>query len=705
MFHRLPKPSRTLGLAGLVLILASLACGLPFTGGPVPTATAIPTNPPPATPTPPLDIGDYGDAPDGDRGLESGYYAPTGGPFLFTYESAGVDGNFPTMGDDPLPGPFTIDVDEFWIGPLFGSTGSGDIPSLEQDADDVNDPDGQANLLINAGGADCDKENGVHNPSATGCSSQPAFSMPMNARLMIVFGQPPLGIWITSVTASDTMSYNGPVYWNLLFDLNQDGDWDGPGEWIAQDVQVDLEPGETETLISPAFNFPTSGSPWGRLNFPYWVRSMVTSQSVDATLNMADYDGRGPEGGFEIGEVEDYFVEWRPIGPRYKDKEPVEAEACGGGGDELRENPASRNARDVLLLTPGENVRRVRIFGIQGESGDDRVIATDPLPLDESATTTLGVGESTLQIQVEDRNLRIQTDEVGEEGVQVAVVPELPEDHPCSGNAPVGVSPGFLYSFLPIRQTVYGSYLVTSQYERGDQSHNPFTKGEEIEKIDVSQGSIVFSGDPPFVTVSGERDETDGSFTAGGSGVVAGYPDIAVTFEGTLTTEGLSGEYTMGADGGLPGGQSVTYAIAGQKAPAGGGETSGQDSGPPPAAAGEEKAIQAFINVFNGAFAEGDVDPLFRLLHPAVYERYGQEACRTYLEGNMGTPVELAYQSAVYLGAWDWELDGKSRTMQDIYRVLVNVTAGGESGQQQIHLSIPGDDSVRWFTDCGDPLE
>ncbi len=704
MFHHLPRPSRPVELAVLVLILASLACGLPFTGAPAPSATSTPS--PSVTPTPPLDIGDYGDAPDGDRGMESGYYAPTGGPFLFTYQSAGVDGNFPTMGDDPVPGPFTIDVDEFWIGPLFGSTGSGDIPSLEQDADDVNDPDGQANLLINAGGADCDKENGVHNPSANGCSSQPAFSMPMNARLMIVFGQPPLGMWITSVTASDSMSYSGPVYWNLLFDLNQDGDWDGPGEWISQDVEVNLEPGETETLISPAFNFPTSGSPWGRLNFPYWVRSMVTSHSVDETLNMADYDGRGPQGGFEVGEVEDYFVEWRPIGPRYKDKEPVEAEACGVVSEiDVEQLPSNRSARDVLELVPGNLVNEVQIFGLPGGEGPGAAVTSGLIPVGDPSSTPFAFGENEFGIEMGDDRIVIQADQIAEGGARILVVPEFGEDHPCQGNAPVGVSPGFLYSFLPIRQTVYGSYLVTSKYERGDRSHNPFAKGEEIEKVDVSEGSIVFSGNPPFVTVSGERDESDGSFSAQGSGVVAGYSNIAVAFEGTLTEEGLSGEYTMGAEGGLPGGESITYVIEGKKAPDGEGGTSQEDSGPVPVTAGEEEAIQAFIDVFNGAFEEGDADPLFRLLHPAVYERYSQDACRTYLEGNMGTPVELAYQDAVYVGEWDWELDGQSPTMQNIFRVLVDITAGGQSGQQQIHLAIPGDDSVRWFTDCGEPVE
>jgi hypothetical protein len=35
-----------------------------------------------------------------------------------------------------------------------------------------------------------------------------------------------------------------------------------------------------------------------------------------ATKSLGNWDGRGPAGGFTSGEIEDYFVEWRPIGQR-----------------------------------------------------------------------------------------------------------------------------------------------------------------------------------------------------------------------------------------------------------------------------------------------------------------------------------------------------------------------------------------------------
>ena len=705
---RFSPRSRSLGLAVIALVLAGLACGFPFRGGPAPASTNTPAPQANATPTQTLTVGDYGDAPDGDRSLDTGYYAPTGGPFLFTYQNAGVGGNFPTMGDDPTPGAFTIDVDEFWIGPLYGSSRTQDIPSLEDDADDPNDPDTIANLDLNAGASDCDAENGSHNPAASGCQSVPAYSMPMNARLTILFGQPPLGIWITSVSAHENMGYTGPVYWNLLFDLNQDGTWDGPGEWIARDVEVDLEPGETETLISPAFQFPTSGSPFGRLNFPYWVRSMVSSESVQDVLGGSDWDGRGPEDGFAVGEVEDYFVEWQPIGKKYPDKEPAEAKACTAASSiTLDQVPTDRTPGDLIELLPGEGVREIQVFGLPGPDQTGPIVPTGLISLDASSTTPLDFGGSQLSIGVQDRVIQIQPENIAGEGARVLVIGSLGEGYPCSGAAPVFVNSGRLIDLPagPPPAGIYGRYTVTSTYAEGDKSHAPFVLGDQIESVTVSEGSIVFSGEAPFVTVTGERDESDGSFSASGEGLVAGYSGIAVVFEGTLLDGELTGMYIYGAEGGLPGGQSITYAVEGILVPPGSGEDE-ETVGPLPVSQGVEDAIQDFIDVFNASAEERDPELLHSLLHPAVFERYGEEVCRTYLDTGLTsaeTPVKMSFGSAEALGTWDWATDERSTPIDYVYRVQVGLSAGDQSASQEIHLAIPGDDSVRWFTDCGDP--
>jgi len=705
---RIKRNYINLGLCALALATVTLACSL-FGGSSGPSTVSQ------ATSTPSSLTADFGDAPDN---LDAGYYAPSGGPYLFTYDATGIEGRFPTYGRDQIPGAFTLQVDQFWIGPLYGTTGPRDIPSLEDDANDPNDPDGVANLTVNGGGADCDMENGSHNPAATGCASQAAYSMPMNARLSIMFGQPPLGIWITSVTAAENMTYSGPVYWNLLFDLNQDGDWEDAGEWIAQDLLVDLQPGETETLISPAFHFPTSGSPWGRLNFPYWVRSMVTSESVADAVGPGNWDGRGPDSGFSVGEVEDYFVEWQPIGQKRKGQ-------GGGGGagsgspvcsptddQELNLLPGSSDINDVIRLKPGDQVQNFQVLDLSGwEEGSH----TGP-PEGMSMVEWTNAMQSTTKFK--DFDLVLDADDGGylslsihtrsPDGFRLILLPNTLSEGDCTGNAPVYVGPMFYREFPPPLTTSspFGWYDVTSSYFEGDESHNPFTLGETIKRIMAEEGSIIFSGDPPFVTVEGNFVQNSGEFSAAGVGVVAGYPDIAVTFEGNLADGKLKGYYTMGAAGGLPGGESVTYQIIGTKAQEE--LTEEGSSGPvglPTIDPGVEDAIGTFIDVFNGAFRETDPDPLFRLLHPAVFDIYGEEACRAYLEGIIDNPTTLEYQNAQWFGPWDFERDGVSKPVEDTYLVEVNFTSAGSTSPQELHLAVPGDDSVRWFTDCGEPLE
>jgi hypothetical protein len=72
-------------------------------------------------------------------------------------------------------------------------------------------------------------------------------------------------------------------------------------------------------------------------------------------------------------------------------------------------------------------------------------------------------------------------------------------------------------------------------------------------------------GDPPFVDVEGFA-QPDGSFMLEGMGTVAGFPNVSVTFEGTIEFPGvLEGTYTMGANGELPGGEPAVYDVDGVK--------------------------------------------------------------------------------------------------------------------------------------------
>jgi len=300
--------------------------------------------------------GDWGDAPDPDAGMDTGYYEPvpsTTFPGVLIYDNAGITAKFPTD-NSGVQGPYTVDVDDFWIGPLAnprfiivpgigllpGVAAPGDIPSIEVGAYDPVDPDIPSNLetlppSMSVNKADCDTENGSHIPSIPAgffgriCDPVPPYTISMSGRLIIIVGNPPLAIYISRIWFSPAAQLEEKgVYWNVLFDTNQDGQWSSSEEWVEQDQFVPFTV-PSKMVITQAFKWGTSGNPFGRLLFPVWARSMVTSESVGNAvgLNASAYDGRGPDAGFAKGEIEDYFVEWRPIGQILPDS----ADAGSGG--------------------------------------------------------------------------------------------------------------------------------------------------------------------------------------------------------------------------------------------------------------------------------------------------------------------------------------------------------------------------------------
>ena len=76
-------------------------------------------------------------------------------------------------------------------------------------------------------------------------------------------------------------------------------------------------------------------------------------------------------------------------------------------------------------------------------------------------------------------------------------------------------------------------------------------------------GTVTVAGPFPWVEVTGDLMD-DGTFVADGRGTVAGFPDIAVRLEGTLTPGGLVGDYTMGVEGGLPQAEPIIYGVEGR---------------------------------------------------------------------------------------------------------------------------------------------
>lgn len=692
---------RTRGFITISLcLLITSACG-PAKPTPAPI---IPPTPIP-TPKPPSAIpGDYGDAPDGGQGMDTGYYGATGGPFFFTYSSLGTAADFPTLGDSQPPGPFTLDVDEFWIGGLLGLSSEDDVPSIEEDADDPNDPDQVPNLNLSAGKADCDKENGSHNPAGTGCQPVAPYSIPMNARVLVFFGYPPLGVLFTSVTASETMSYSGPIYWNLLIDLNQDGQW-GSGEWISQDVSVSLTPGETRLLVSPAFRFPSGNTPWGRLTFPFWVRSMVTSERVKDVVGMETWDGRGVESGFETGEVEDYFVEWRPLGQRFAENEPLEESGCGldpvstlQGESQVVISPG-----DTFTMYPG-NGDQMQIFGVPDMVNGGTVVPFESFEFQPNQFLDFEQDGWQFKIAVDDGSegyfhLDGTPDTAPDPGF--IAVPDIPPDYwHCHGTGTVGTSTGMYISVFKRDSEAPFGVWETHPVLMSDDIPPACTAFAISQLIELIEGSVHFIGDRPWVNVSGELEE-DGSFYAEGSGIVAGQSNVSATFEGKIEGETLTGVYTMGAAGELTGGVMYVYDISGTYQ---GPSEESEVEIIPEVTPGEQSAVDSFVEAFNQAFTDQDSRALYFLLDPAVVSRYGEEACQAYLQTVVETPTTITALELSKTETWEWQRDGLSEALSPVFNLSVEFTSADGTTTQDLHLRLPGNNGVRWFTDCGDPL-
>ena len=237
-----------------------------------------------------------------------------------------------------------------------------------------------------------------------------------------------------------------------------------------------------------------------------------------------------------------------------------------------------------------------------------------------------------------------------------------------------------------------GDYKISMGVKTDNANHKGFIKMPGSMTVTARECSLCIDGPFPWVNVSGDLN-LDGSFYASGSGNVAGYPGISVTFAGNITDGHLSGDYTMGANGGLPGGQSIVYSVNGDKlVPT-----------PVPTTDPRLGEVQNFFSTYNEMFGNGDVDGLLAVLHPDVLGLYGVGACQEYLTSVVENPIQIEALEITSSNPWQWEIDGHSTLIQDAYTVQVAVTAGDQTAQQSLHLGLGEDGSIKWFTDCGDP--
>jgi PKD repeat protein len=199
--------------------------------------------------------GDYGDAPDGQLEL---YY--------------GIKGHFPTLFNTTnshfgTPGGHTLYVGEETLGINV---------SAEVDAIDPNDPDGVPNLV------DADSDERMY-----------AIMEGTKARLAFTVTVSPFAPDVTR-------------YANALIDFDQSGHWSTGTcgvEWVVVNLEVDVDPGDSETIITPEFSWGNKLAPPSEV----WMRVALTRTEVDEALfaNVGGWDGSGQ---YAYGEIEDHFV-------------------------------------------------------------------------------------------------------------------------------------------------------------------------------------------------------------------------------------------------------------------------------------------------------------------------------------------------------------------------------------------------------------
>ncbi|MGB0383679.1 MAG: LamG-like jellyroll fold domain-containing protein [Ardenticatenaceae bacterium] len=268
---------------------------------------------------------DFGDAPDSTSHFDTD---------MTTYSAMPMPANFPTAYDEsgyPSPvGPkHNRPKADAWLG--------ADV-SVEANADQGPDSDGQTNIDPSTDSADRDEyDDGVHLDTIAlpHCGST---TFEYDATVVGGAGTRTLNVWI---------------------DYNKDGDFDDSvsctpipysrtmtntmaaplplfiSEWAIQNHPVDLSNGYHSNLTTPSFFAKQPQSTSGPISWPgmelwrTWMRVTLTGENDPQPprppqpcpgggifiFGSCPADGRGPVGGYEHGETEDYLVKhyWRPI--------------------------------------------------------------------------------------------------------------------------------------------------------------------------------------------------------------------------------------------------------------------------------------------------------------------------------------------------------------------------------------------------------
>jgi len=211
--------------------------------------------------SPPI-LGDYGDAPDD----APAYWEVTG---RFPSKSATTNSRYGLSGARILiPGQETI----------------GEAVSAERGIEDLLDPDGTENYW------DRDLDDDAY-VILNADDSEASFSL----------------FFKVSVKSK---APDVPRYINMAADLDKSGHWIGTlktEEWVVKNLEIDIKPGQSKWIKVGPFDLPSLD---GEFNAPIWVRTLLTRELLDeAFYNIDGWDGSGQ---WDYGEVEDWYVRFRP---------------------------------------------------------------------------------------------------------------------------------------------------------------------------------------------------------------------------------------------------------------------------------------------------------------------------------------------------------------------------------------------------------
>ncbi|MBN2474624.1 MAG: hypothetical protein JXB62_08445 [Pirellulales bacterium] len=117
------------------------------------------------------------------------------------------------------------------------------------------------------------------------------------------------------VTLKNTMPPQPPLFVNVWFDFNLDGDWDDVlqcddgmvvPEWAVQNQQLFLPGPGTHTVTTPQFLAWLDET--GTEPLETWMRITLAEQPWGPTAGVVGSGGAGPDGGYLFGETEDHYV-------------------------------------------------------------------------------------------------------------------------------------------------------------------------------------------------------------------------------------------------------------------------------------------------------------------------------------------------------------------------------------------------------------